>query len=62
MLCSLSHPAKEGQEGDVNAAINSDSVELDAVMVQVLLLHAIAPPEKVKTHPVIDLLFHSSEP
>ena len=42
--------------------MNSASVELDAVMVWVLLSHAVAPPENVETHPVIDLHFWRSEP
>ena len=46
----------------VKAAMNSASVELDAVAVWVLLLHAVAPPGKVETHPVIDLCFLGSEP
>ena len=44
------------------AAMNSASVELDAVIVWVLLSHAIAPPETVNAHPAIDLCFLSCEP
>ena len=46
----------------VNEAANLASTELDALMVWILLLRAIAPPEQVKMHPVVELRFHSSEP
>ena len=46
----------------VKAAMNSASVEPDAVTVWVLLSHAVAPPKKVNACPVIDLCFLSSEP
>ena len=41
----------------VKAATNSDSVELDAVIVCALLLWAIALSENANTHPPIDLCF-----
>ena len=46
----------------VKVATNSASVEPNASTVWVSLLRAIAPPAKVKTGPVIDLCFLSSEP
>ena len=44
----------------VTAAMNSASVELNAVSDCVFDLQTIAPPEKVNTCPVVDLRFRKS--
>ena len=41
----------------VTAAMNSASVELNAVGDCVFDLQTVAPPEKVNAHPVVDLRF-----
>ena len=44
----------------VTAAMNSASVELNAVSDCVFDLQTVAPPEKANTHPVVDLRFRKS--
>ena len=44
----------------VTAAMNSASVELNAVSDCVFDLQTVAPPEKANAHPVVDLRFCKS--